>query len=353
MKLLVPVSCFRQIWLILQAITEFVQVPDKEKILFIINPKSGVQSKKNVPAMVEKYIDRNRYELFVEYTAYAGHATEIAASAVNDGFDVVVAVGGDGTVNEVARALVHTKTALGVIPCGSGNGFARHIGIPVDVRKSIRFINKAETVSIDYGKLNGSPFFCACGVGFDALVSIDFANGNTRGLATYVQKTLVDWVKYEPEVYEVVVDSVKKSYKAFIIACGNASQYGNNAYITPFASMRDGLLSISILEPFTTVEVPFVVAQLFANMLDRNPHMTTLNARKLTIKRKKEAPVHYDGEPAVMDAELNIEVVPDGLNVLAAPGWDGTCDIIPLHRQFFDAITGNVQLPEFPLFKLR
>ena len=180
MKLLVPVFCFRQIWLILQAITEFVQVADKEKILFIINPKSGVQSKKNVPAMVEKYIDRNRYELFVEYTAYAGHATEIAASAVNDGFDVVVAVGGDGTVNEVARALVHTKTALGVIPCGSGNGFARHIGIPVDVRKAIRFINKAETVSIDYGKLNGSPFFCACGVGFDALVSIDFANGNTR-----------------------------------------------------------------------------------------------------------------------------------------------------------------------------
>ena len=218
----------------------------KEKILFIINPKSGVQSKKNIPRMVEKCIDRNRYDLSVEYTSYAGHATEITASAVEKGFDVVVAVGGDGTINEVARALVHTKTSLGVIPCGSGNGFARHIGIPMDVKKAIDFINKAEHTKIDYGKLNDIPFFCACGVGFDALVSNDFAKGNTRGLASYVQKTLIDWVDYKPEVYDVVVDSVKKKYKAFLIACGNASQFGNNAFITPFASMRDGLLSVSV-----------------------------------------------------------------------------------------------------------
>lgn len=316
----------------------------KEKILFIVNPKSGVQSKKNIPGMVDKYIDRERYDHFIEYTAYAGHATEIAASAVEKGFDVVVAVGGDGTVNETARALVHTRTSLGVIPCGSGNGFARHLGIPVNIRKSIDFINKAESVTVDYGKLNNTPFFCACGVGFDALVSSDFANGSHRGMVSYIQKTLLDWVGYEPEVYEVIADSVRKKYKAFVIACGNASQYGNNAYITPFASMRDGLLNVSILEPFTTVEVPRVVAQLFSNNIDKNHHMTTIAARKLTIKRKKSAPVHYDGEPAIMESELTVEVVPDGLKVLAMPGWDGTCEPFPIHKQFFDAIAGLIQI---------
>lgn len=325
----------------------------KEKILFIINPKSGVLSKKNIPGVVEKHIDRNRFELFMEYTSYAGHATEIAASAVERGFDVVVAVGGDGTVNEVARALVHTDTALGVIPCGSGNGFARHIGIPVDVKKAIDFINKSEATRVDYGKLNGVPFFCACGVGFDALVSNDFANSTYRGMVSYVQKTLADWVDYKPEVYEVIADSVKKKYKAFLIACGNASQYGNNAFITPYASMRDGLLSVSVLAPFTPVEVPLIVGQLFSNMLDKNSHMTTIAARKITIKRKKEAPVHYDGEPAIMDAELNIEVVPDGLKVLAAPGWDGTCDPLPLYKQLLDAITGTIPVPQIPLPKLK
>jgi diacylglycerol kinase family enzyme len=168
-----------------------------------------------------------------------------------------------------------------------------------------------------------------------------------------VQKTLIDWVKYEPEVYEVVADSVKKKYKAFLIACGNASQYGNNAYITPYASMRDGLLSVSVMEPFTAVEVPIVVAQLFSNALNKNSHVTTFSTRKLTIKRKQEGPVHYDGEPAIMDAELCIEVVPDGLKVLALPGWDGTCEPMPLHKQFFDAINGTVVVPELNILKLK
>ena len=326
---------------------------DKKKILFIINPKSGVQGKKNIPRTVEKRIDRNRYDLSIEYTAYAGHASEIATQAVKDGFDVVVAVGGDGTVNEVASSLVHTDVALGVIPCGSGNGFARHIGIPVGIKDSIDFVNTAEAVHIDYGKLNGQPFFCACGVGFDALVSNDFAKGNNRGLATYVQKTLVDWIKYKPEVYEVIVDSVKKKYKAFLIACGNASQYGNNAYITPAASMRDGLLSVSVLEPFTVVEVPFIVAMLFSNTLDKNIRVTTINARSITIKRKKAGLVHYDGEPAVMDAELTVEAVPNGLKVLAAPGWDGTSSQQPLHKQIFDVMTGAMQIPKIPLPRLK
>lgn len=314
----------------------------KKSILFLINPKSGVGSKNRLPGIIEKYIDAGKYSYTIAYTQYAGHACELAADAVKEGVDVVVAVGGDGTINEVARSLVHTNTALGVVPCGSGNGFARHLGIPINLKKAIEFINSAEPVVIDYGKLNGNPFFCACGVGFDALVSNDFANGGRRGMLSYVQKTLVDWVTYKPEVYEVELDSVKNVYKAFVIACGNASQYGNNAYIAPFASMRDGMLSVSVLAPFTSLDVPKIVAQLFNNTLDRNTHMRTFAARRIKIKRKAAGPVHYDGEPSVMDAELNIEIVPDGLRVLALPGWDGTCSPVPIYRQFYDIIAGAV-----------
>lgn len=326
----------------------------KQSILFLINPKSGVLSKKNLPRLIEDNIDRNKFDYKIEFTQFAGHACELTAAAVDRGVDVVVAVGGDGTVNEVARSLIHTKTALGVLPCGSGNGFARHIGIPVDLKRAIEFINIAESLSIDYGKLNGKPFFCACGFGFDALVSKDFANSDNRGVFGYIHKTLVDWVTYKPEVYELEADSGKRKYKAFLIACGNASQYGNNAYIAPYASMRDGMLSVSILEPFTPIEVPVVVGQLFSSKLNENSHMTTFTTRKLVIKREKPGPVHYDGEPYMMDKELVVEIVPGGLNVLASPGWDGTSLPVPLYKQIREIMEEAVaELPSLPTFTIR
>ena len=229
---------------------------------------------------------------------------------------------------------------MGVIPCGSGNGFARHLGIPISVKGAIDFINVAEPLCIDYGRLNGHPFFCSCGVGFDALVSNDFANSGSRGMFTYIQKTLIDWVTYKPEVYEVETENGCAMHKAFVIACGNASQYGNNAYITPFASMRDGMLSVSVLSPFTALEVPQIVTQLFNNTLASNSHMTTFGARWIKIRRKVAGPVHYDGEPCVMDAELMIDIVPEGISVLAAPGWDGTCAPVPIYKQFYDIVAG-------------
>ena len=316
---------------------------EKKSILFIVNPKSGVQKKRQIPLLIEKNIDRDKYDFSIERTQYAGHACELARAAAERGVDVVVAVGGDGTINEVGRSLVHTSTAMGVIPCGSGNGFARHLGIPLEPKKAIEFINEAHPVSIDYGKLNGRPFFCACGVGFDALVSNHFAKGGRRGLFSYVQKTLADWVTYKSDVYEVEADNVRKKYKAFVIACGNASQYGNNAYIAPYASMRDGLLTVSVLSPFLPVEVPKIVAQLFANRFDKSDHMTMLTARRIKIKRKAAGPVHYDGEPCEMEANLVVEVVPEGIKVLAKESWDGTCVPMPIYRQFYDVIAGVVK----------
>lgn len=317
---------------------------DKQNILFVVNPRSGVQKKYKITDLIEKHLDKEKYNLYIEYTQRVGDAGKIAKSAVErGGIDVVVAVGGDGTVNEVGAAIIHTNIALGVIPCGSGNGFARHLGLPLDPVKAIEFINTSSVVCVDYGTLNGRPFFCACGVGFDAVVSNNFASSSNRGLLGYVQNTLLELAKYKPEQYEVEAYNVTRHYKAFMIACGNASQYGNNAYIAPHASMRDGLLNVSILKPFLPMEAPMIANQLFNNNIDSNDRVVTLSVPWIRITRKAPGPVHYDGEPCMMEANLEIKVVPSGLNVLAHKGWDGTCAPMPIYRQFYDVIAGNVK----------
>ena len=314
----------------------------KESILFLINPKSGVQSKKNLPKLIETKIDKGRFDVSIMETRYVAHASELASEAAAQGVDAVVAVGGDGTVNEVARSLVGHRTALGIIPCGSGNGFARHVGIPVDVKGSIEFINRSQTVSVDYGKINGAPFFCTCGIGFDAFVSKSFAKGKQRGPIGYFHNMLIDWLNYKPEVYEIETETHSEHYNAFLIACGNASQYGNNAYIAPRASIKDGLLSVTILEPFTPFEVPLILSHMFGHRINSYNRVKTLESRWVRIRRKSAGVVHFDGEPTEMDAELFIEIVPSGLNVLAAPGWDGTSVPVPIHKQVADLLSSSL-----------
>lgn len=155
------------------------------------------------------------YTWEIVYTKRAGHAIEIAADAADKNTDIVVAVGGDGTINEIARSLVHTNTALGIIPCGSGNGLARHLQISMDPRKALEILNDGIIDIIDYGKINGTDFFCTCGVGFDAFVSLKFANAGKRGLLTYLEKTLQESLKYQPETYELETEDGTSKYKAF------------------------------------------------------------------------------------------------------------------------------------------
>lgn len=327
------------------AIIKIVKMSNsKPNILFLINPKSGVGSKRSIVRYINTLTNKQKYNVSIKETQYVAHATELAKEAVQSGVEVVVAVGGDGTVNEVARSLAGSKTALGIIPCGSGNGLARHLGIPIEIKKAIEFLNTAEPCAVDYGKINGVPFFCTCGIGFDAFVSSSFAQGTRRGLLGYMNQTLVDWLNYKPEVYEIEGESFKKKYKAFLIACGNAAQYGNNAYISPNASMRDGLLGITILEQFSAAEIPFIISDLFGCSLTKNAHIKTLETKWLRIRRKTAGPVHYDGEPTDMEAEIFVETVPQGLNIMAAPGWDGLSVAVPMYKQIFDMINGS--LPE-------
>ena len=287
-----------------------------KKIIFIVNPISGTQGKELVLNLLDEKIDKERYTWDVVYTKRAGHAIEIAAQAAAEKADVVVAIGGDGTINEIGRSLVHTETALGIIPCGSGNGLARHLHIPMEPKKALEIINEGVTDIIDYGKINGTDFFCTCGVGFDAFVSLKFANAGKRGLLTYLEKTLQESLTYQPETYELETGDGTYKYKAFLIARGNASQYGNNAYITPQATLTDGLLDVTILEPFTVLDVPSLAFQLFNKTIDQNSRIKTFRCRKLRIHRTSPGVVHFDGDPMQADENVNIELIQKGLRVI-------------------------------------
>ncbi len=289
---------------------------EKKRIVFIANPISGTQNKKQILQCIDERIDKSKYDCEIILTEYAGHAVELAAKAAEERAFVVVAVGGDGTINEVARSLRHSPTALGIIPCGSGNGLARHLQIPLEVKGAMDVVNEGAVECVDYGKINGIPFFCTCGVGFDAFVSLKFASSGRRGLLTYLENTLHESLKYEPETYEIETGDGTLKYKAFLIACANASQYGNNAYIAPQASLNDGLMDVSVLEPFTVLDVPSLAYQLFNKTIDQNSRIKTFKCKEIRIHRAKEGVIHYDGDPVMAGKDIEVEIVPKGINML-------------------------------------
>ena len=298
---------------------------DNKRIIFIVNPISGTSGKNMILKLVETNIDKDKYDYDIVKTKYQGHAAEIATEAAAHGIDIVCAIGGDGTVNEVARSLVHTETALAIIPCGSGNGLARHLHIPLDPLGAINIINDGLIQPMDYGMINDRPFFCTCGVGFDAFISMKFAEAGKRGPLTYIENVLKNGLKYNPEKYEIDIEgeegsdgSEHKSYEAFLISCANASQYGNNAYIAPQASVRDGLLDVTILKPFNALEAPQVAIQLFNGSIDKNSLIRTFRCKRVKIKRTQSGAVHYDGDPITLGKNIDVSIVPEGLLCVSA-----------------------------------
>ena len=288
----------------------------KKKIVFIVNPISGTHDKRNILNLVKEYLDDSKFAYAVCETKYAGHAPLLVKEQIEQGCDAIIAIGGDGTVNEIARALVHTNVPLGVIPCGSGNGLARHLRIPMDPVGAINVINDFQVECLDYGIINEVPFFCTCGVGFDAFVSSKFANSEKRGVLTYLENALIEGVKYKPDTYEIKIDGEASKYKAFLIACANASHYGNNAYIAPHASMSDGVMDVTIMEPFTILEAPQIAIQLFNKTLNHNTRIKTFRCKHVQIHREREGVIHFDGEPVIAGKDLDVRLIEKGFNVI-------------------------------------
>jgi len=288
----------------------------KSKIAFIINPFSGTAKKEDIPALIRQELDATIFEPEIVFTGYRGHGTELAKQFVDKDYQIIVAVGGDGTVNEVGQSLVHSNSSLGIIPIGSGNGLARHLGIPMNIRKAIKQLNRSEPILMDYGIVNGRPFFCTCGTGFDAYVSTEFAKGKKRGMMSYIEKIITGYFSYKSQNYHLHGDGIELDSKAFVITFANASQWGNNAYIAPQASVQDGKLDISIMSSFPIIAIPTLALQLFAKTIDKDLFMTTLRSQKITLLREESGPFHYDGEPYVEGKEIQIDTIANGLKVL-------------------------------------
>jgi diacylglycerol kinase (ATP) len=217
------------------------------RIRFIVNPTSGPKKSTDVAALIKLHLNHTRYSHEIVYTDYAGHATVLSEDAAANGFDMVVAVGGDGTVNEVARGLLKTQTALGILPKGSGNGLARHLEIPLTIDGALRVLNEGHISSIDTGTINDRSFFTTAGIGFDAYISSVFAGSEKRGLKTYVELVLKEVLNYKHLPVKAHINGSTIETDCYVMAFANAAQYGNNAYIAPMADIRDGLLDVCLV----------------------------------------------------------------------------------------------------------
>ncbi len=288
-----------------------------KKILVIINPKSGTASKAGVAPRIVRTLTKEGFDVEVHNTTGPGDATTAARRAAEAGYYGVLACGGDGTVNEVGAGLCGTDTALGIIPLGSGNGLARHLEIPVDERAATRVIAKDRVIACDYCTVNGRPFFCTFGVGFDAVVSHDFARRHGRGLVNYLKSMIDVFFKYKPETYRIRIGESTLTEKAFVVVCCNASQYGNNAYIAPGASITDGLMDLTIVHATNLIQNLRIGADLITGLLYKNNHISSFRTKSVTIERDstEATAIHIDGEPVKMPSPLHVELKAGGLRV--------------------------------------
>ncbi|WP_026902771.1 diacylglycerol/lipid kinase family protein [Pedobacter glucosidilyticus] len=288
----------------------------RSRILFIVNPISGGQVKTFIPSIIDQYLDHDIYDAEIIFTEYAGHATKIAAEAVAAHIDVVASVGGDGTINEVASALESSGKTMAIIPCGSGNGLARTLKIPLDNRKAIQRLNACKTVKIDSGTFNERKFFNMAGIGFDAHISALFAKDKNRGFKGYIQSTFKEISQYQAQAYEISVDGKVYQERAFMISVANSSQYGNNAHIAPFASLNDGLLDVCVIKPFPVYKFPLLAYRMFTKLTHTSNYVDIYRGRDIKITRATDGPVHIDGEPLFFPKQIVIGVKPLSLTLL-------------------------------------
>lgn len=292
----------------------------KRKALFIINPISGGKKKDGVPELIKDTIDAGVMEPVIAFSDGVAHARVIASEAVGK-FDTVVAVGGDGTVNEVASAIVDTDTSLGIVPFGSGNGLSRFLGIPMDPKSAIKNLAFGRVETIDSARINGQAFFNMAGMGFDAHISEIFSHGKKRGFISYIKSSIKEVVGYQPQNYHIDIDGKKYDYKAFMLSIANSSQYGNNVHISPKASLQDGLLDVCVIKPFPLWRFPEMSIRMLIKATESSKYVEIIRGKQILIKREHTGPIHLDGEPQVAGTGIDINILPNSLKVIVGPSF--------------------------------
>jgi len=292
--------------------------PTKKKIMFIINPISGVYKKKNVPEKIARYIDYVQYDYTIRFTQYAGHATLIAQQAVEQGYHVCVAVGGDGSINEVVQSLVGTDTALGVIPYGSGNGFATHLKIPPrDAKGSINVLNTGKSVKIDLIKSNLKYIVSNAGFGIDSSVARRFHHHAIRGLASYAWAVFKELLFYfQPFDAKVEIDDITIERSFFLFTTFNSNQYGYDYAVFPFTSMKDGIMDVIVMKQFPVWKLFYIVACLILKRADLIEEAESYRAKKIKIYGTKKMVYQFDGDSIIYHDDVTFEAVPQCINVI-------------------------------------
>ncbi|MCD4682500.1 MAG: diacylglycerol kinase family lipid kinase [Bacteroidales bacterium] len=288
----------------------------KKKIVFIVNPISGVFKKDNIVGQIENNIDHSKFDFSIKYTKEPGHATEICRDHVAQGTEFIIAVGGDGSVNEIAKGLVGSKSTLGIIPAGSGNGLAHHLKIPVNYRKAIDVINRGKIIKIDTGSINDILFVSIAGIGFDGFVASRFAKSERRGFLTYLRIVTEEYPDYKPKRYTIRVNNQIIKTRALFLTFANSDQFGYNTTIAPSARIDDGLLEVIIMKKPPIIEIPLLASLLYWRKIDKSKFIEILRAPELFVETKKKRWVNIDGEPMKLGKKLHVKIHPQSLNII-------------------------------------
>ncbi len=287
----------------------------KKKICFIVNPVSGIGRQKVIEKLIDEKLDRSLFDYEIAYTKAAKHAIELSKEAASRNIDIVVAVGGDGSVNEVSKGLINTSSAMAIIPTGSGNGLARHLNIPLNLKKAMEVINTGKQTSMDTIQMNEETFANVAGVGFDAHIGWEFAKFGKRGFLSYIKVITRELSQYKAQDFELIIDGKNTIKNAYLISFANGSQWGNNAYIAPTADISDGLIDIAILKDFKFMSALSIGYRMFTKSLDKSSFLEIIKAKEVIVKQKGTI-AHIDGEPIEIGNELRIKINPLSLKVI-------------------------------------
>ena len=294
----------------------------KKKALFIINPVSGGKKKDLVPALINKHLNLELFDYDIVHSTLEHNIRNIAIEGALH-YDIIVAVGGDGTVNETASAIAGTNKVLGIIPYGSGNGLARFLKLPMSAIEAIKALNTGLVKSIDSAQVNGKWFFNMAGMGFDAHISEVFSRTKRRGFQSYFKSSIQEISKYKAQQYHLEIDGREYDRTAFMLSFGNSSQYGNNAHVSPRASLHDGLIDICIIKPFPPYRLLEMGIRMLTKTSEGSRFVEIIRGRHIKVGRTGPGPVHLDGEPSIIGANAEIEVIPNSLKVIVGHNYKG------------------------------
>lgn len=287
------------------------------KTRFIFNPRSGYNARNpELLQRVHAFIRERSLDAEVIPTERPRHATELARRAVDEGFGLVVAIGGDGTLNEVAAGLVGTPVVFGLVPCGSGNGLGRHLGIAGPGENALATLIDGRVRTIDTGEVNGLPFFNTMGFGFDAEIAARFNQLARRGFPSYVRTTLALVGRYRAEPCVIHSDAATVRTRAFLLTVANSDQYGNNCFIAPGAQLDDGQLDLTVITRAHLFNAAPLAARLFLKRIGGSSSVVRLRGSRFIIERNAAGLIHTDGEPHPADARLEVTVRPGSLRIM-------------------------------------